>query len=304
MAAGTTVSRLTRLRPGRAAVLRARQVVARRRVQRRELAAEHALHPAGRRHLQRRPGAAAGAVTPQRPRPRRRLHQPGRHRGRTVPGRGDGAAGGRGAVARRPRRPDVRRSGARLGDRLHPALPAAGLLLRDVRPGRADPQRSRVVRADDVGADRQQRDLRRGAAGLHRRLRPGRGRRGARSLLLRPGAAARPRLDARDRGPAADPGAVPASRRIRLPAAARPAWQRPRAHAATGHLDGALRDRQPGRLHRRAAARHGRCGRVAGRHRLHRLLLQLPRRDGPALDRDGLAGDRDADRALGARGRR
>ena len=181
MAAGTTVSRLTRLRPGRAVVLRPRQVVARRRLQRRELAAEHALHPAGRRHLQRRPGAAAGAVTAQRPRPRRRLHQPGRHRGRTVPDRGDGAAGGRGAVARRPRRPDVRRRGARLGDRLHPALPAAGLLLRDVRPGRADPQRSRVVRADDVGADRQQRDLRRGAGDLHRRLRPGRGRRGARS---------------------------------------------------------------------------------------------------------------------------
>ena len=45
-------------------------------------------------------------------------------------------------------------------------------------------------------------------------LRPGRGRRGARSLLLRPGAAARPRLDARDRGPAADPGAVPAARRL------------------------------------------------------------------------------------------
>ncbi len=34
----------------------------------------------------------------------------------------------------------------------------AGLLLRDVRPGRPDPQRPRPVRADDVGADRQQRD--------------------------------------------------------------------------------------------------------------------------------------------------
>ena len=38
-------------------------------------------------------------------------------------------------------------------------LPAAGLLLRDVRAGRADPQRTRQVRADDVGPDRQQRHL-------------------------------------------------------------------------------------------------------------------------------------------------
>ena len=47
---------------------------------------------------------------------------------------------------------------ARVGDRLRPALPAAGVLLRHVRAGRADPQLPRPVRADDVGADRQQRD--------------------------------------------------------------------------------------------------------------------------------------------------
>ena len=90
----------------------------------------------------------------------------------------------------------VRRRDPRLRDRVHPLLPAAGLLLRDVRPGRADPQRPRLLRPDDVGADRQQRDRRRGGAGLHRRLRQGRGRRGLRPLHLRPGgccsASARP----------------------------------------------------------------------------------------------------------------
>ena len=60
----------------------------------------------------------------------------------------------------RPRRTELRRRGSRLRDRVHAALPAAGLLLRDVRAGRADPQRPRLVRPDDVGADRQQRDRR------------------------------------------------------------------------------------------------------------------------------------------------
>ena len=49
---------------------------------------------------------------------------------------------------------------ARLARRLRPAVPAAGLLLRDVRAGRADPQLPRPVRPDDVGADRQQRGQR------------------------------------------------------------------------------------------------------------------------------------------------
>ena len=52
-----------------------------------------------------------------------------------------------------PARP---RRAAGLGHRLHPLLPAAGLLLRDVRPGRPGAQRPAAVRPDDVGADRQQ----------------------------------------------------------------------------------------------------------------------------------------------------
>ena len=157
---------------------------------------------------------------------------------------------------RRPGRLGLRRRGARLRDRVHALLPAAGLLLRDVRPGRADPQRPRLVRPDDVGADRQQRHRGRRGAGLHRRLRRGRGRRGVRRLQLGPGAAARPRLDAGHRRAAADPGAVPAPLRLRLPAPARPARQRPGPHAAARDLDRALRGRQPDRLRRRPAAGH------------------------------------------------
>ena len=51
-------------------------------------------------------------------------------------------------------------------------LHAAGLLLRRVRAGRPGAQRPRPVRADDVGPDRQQRGLHRGAADLRDRLRP------------------------------------------------------------------------------------------------------------------------------------
>ena len=77
---------------------------------------------------------------------------------------GDRGAGrrGPGADAALPRtrvlRPRPGRA-ARVGDRLRPLLPAAGVLLRHVRAGRAGAQRPRPLRADDVGADRQQRDL-------------------------------------------------------------------------------------------------------------------------------------------------
>ena len=70
----------------------------------------------------------------------------------------DAALPGRRFLDARPGRPP------RVGRRLRPLLPAAGLLLRDVRPGRPDPQRPRPVRPDDVGADRQQRRLGRDAA--------------------------------------------------------------------------------------------------------------------------------------------
>ena len=115
------------------------------------------------------------------------------------------------------------------------------------------------------------------------------------------------------RGAAADPGAVPAAGRLPVPAAVRLARHRARAHPAAGHLDGAVRDRQPGRLHgggadrlvrhrgrRRQRLRHRPPG-----HRLHDLLQRVPAGDGAALDRDGLAGHRDAAAAVVVRrGRR
>ena len=148
-------------------------------------------------------------------------------------------------------------------DRLRPLLPAAGVLLRDVRAGRAGAQRPRPVRPDDVGADRQQRDLGRRPGRLPRSS-FGAGRHGARAarrLHHRPGAAARPRLDARHRRPAAGPAArtcgPPA---FTLPAALRLPRHRARPHPAAGHLDRAVRGRQPGRLHRRRPARLQRHG--------------------------------------------
>ena len=152
---------------------------------------------------------AAGARGQERRGPGRGLHQPGRHPRRAVPRRRHGAARHRGAAAdaavHRRRLP---RRGARGGGRPGPLLPAAGLLLRHVRPGRPDPQLPRPVRPDDVGADRQQRHLGRDAGDLPGRLR--RRRPAGRRLHRRPRGAARHRLDPRDRRPAADPGAVPA----------------------------------------------------------------------------------------------
>ena len=162
------------------------------------------------------------------------------------------------AARQRVRRPGAGRAAA-VGHRLRALLPAAGLLLRDVRAGRADPQRPRPVRPDDVGADRQQR---------HRGRRAGRlpGRRSARRptteqvgafttaqelllglgstvgivaqfLILVPylraaGVRLRPRFDFRDTG---------LGHTLRL-----------------ARLDGAVRDRQPGRVRRRGAAGLGR----------------------------------------------
>ena len=70
-----------------------------------------------------------------------------------------------------------------------------------------------------------------------------------------------------------------------------------------GHVDRAVRDRQPDRLHGRGQPREQRAGAGPGRarDRLHRLLLRVPDRDGPPLDHHRLAGDRDAAAAVPAR---
>ena len=77
----------------------------------------------------------------------------------TVAARDRRTAGDAALPQRLVQRPGAGRP-ARLGDRLRALLPAAGLLLRDVRAARPGAQRARPVRPDDVGADRQQRDRR------------------------------------------------------------------------------------------------------------------------------------------------
>ena len=140
--------------------------------------------------------------------------------------------------------------GAGLAGRLRPAVPAAGLLLRDVRARRADPQLPRPVRPDDVGTDRQQRGQHGRPGDLHRCLRHPLHRR----VLHRRGAAARPRLDGRHRAAVPDPDPLRPVRRLPLPRPLRLPRHRARAHPQAGHLDGAVRGGQPDRLHRRGAA--------------------------------------------------
>ena len=113
-----------------------------------------------------------------------------------LPRRGDDPAGDRRAAGdaalpeRLLRRPRPGRP-ARLRDRVRPLLPAPGLLLRDVRAARSGPQRPRPVRPDDVGADRQQRDLDRRPGALPGVVRPARRRRRLHGVHLDPGAGAR-----------------------------------------------------------------------------------------------------------------
>ena len=138
-------------------------------------AAQHGLHPARGRDLQR--GARAPARAPHQGRPRRwrRLRQPGDHAVGAVPRHGDdppGAARAPAAAALplRPRpRPRPRRPAGE-HRRPEPLVPAAGLLLRHVRAGRAGAQRARPVRPDDVGAHRQQPPGRRDPGDLPPRL--------------------------------------------------------------------------------------------------------------------------------------
>ena len=246
-------------------------------------------------------------ATAQRPRPRRRLHQPGDHRGRPVPRSRsrccwwsprrcivdlvapsyDGAVRDSAIAFTRLCLPQVFFYGMYV---------LVGQILN--ARGSFGPMMWAPI-ANNVDRGRRDRSSTSSSTARPRATEVYGG------FTVRPGAAARPRLDARHRGAAADPGAVPAPRRLRLPTAARPARQRPRPHAAAGHLDGAVR-RSSTRSPTSSCSGSPPAVRPqsAGRHRLHRLLLQLPRGDGPALDRHGLAGDRDAAAALGARGRR
>ena len=167
MAAGTVVSRASGL-VRNALLAAALGQAARRRVQHREHDPEHALHPAGRRRVQRRPGPAAGAGDEVDP------DGGEAYTNRVITLAALFLAGV--TVAAGGRRPVVMRlfldgsfvtpgagRAAPVGHRLRALLPAAGLLLRHVRAGRAGAQRPRPLRADDVGADRQQRHLGRGA---------------------------------------------------------------------------------------------------------------------------------------------
>ena len=196
--------------------------------------------------------------------------------------------------------PTLRRPGpgcaAGVGHRLRALLPAAGVLLRRVRPARPDPQLPRPVRSDDVGTDRQQRDRGRGPGDLPDGLRPGHGGRADGRVHQRSGGAARPGVDARHPRAAGDPAALPEVRRLQLPAAVRPPGHRPGPHPAARDVDGPLRGGQPDRLHRRRTPRfrwYGGRGRRRHRHRLHRLCAELPDRDGPPLGDHGLPGHGD-----------
>ena len=217
-----------------------------------------------------------------------------------VPRRGDGAARGRphrgccGSTSsdRLPRAGPGR--AARVDRRLRPLLPAAGLLLRDVRAGRTDPQRPRPLRSDDVGADRQQRHRRGDARRLPARL----GRRPPTPEQTAPLDRARRCCSASAPRSASSPSAwccCPtcarrASPTVRASTSAAPGSG---THPPPGHLDGAVRDRQPGRVHRRGQARLRRHRRWRRGHRLHRLLAAPARDDGAALDHHRLAGHRD-----------
>ena len=108
------------------------------------------------------------------------------------PGRRRALGDGHLLVARL-RRPPAGRP-ARVDRRLRAVLPAAGLLLRDVRAGRAGAQRAPAVRADDVGADRQQPGLDRRPGRLPPLLRARRRVRPQLGLHLRSGRLARPRV--------------------------------------------------------------------------------------------------------------
>ena len=179
----------------------------------------------------------------------------------------------------RLRRPPAGRA-ARVDRRLRAVLPAAGLLLRDVRAGRAGAQRAPAVRADDVGADRQQPGLDRRPGRLPPLLRTRRRVRPQLGLHLRSGRLARPRSDRRDRRPAAGAAALPAGGGRPLPAALRLPRHGPGPHPAAGRVDGADGRRQPGRVRRGGAAgvqRHG-PGRRRGRRGRRRPATRSTRR--------------------------
>ena len=164
------------------------------------------------------------------------------------------------------------------------------------------------LRPDDVGADRQQRDLAsRCSSAYLLAFGPAAGREQSGALLRGPGAAARSRLDAGHRGAAAGPGSLPAS--------GPGSRYRPRFDFRGTGLGHTLRlgvwtvlfviVNQIAYTIVVRIASSGTAQAATGRHdrhRLHDLLQRLPGDDGPARHRHGVAGDRDAAAAL--RGRR
>ena len=191
-----------------------------------------------------------------------------------------------------------------VGDRLRPLLPAAGLLLRDVRAGRPDPQLARPVRPDDVGADRQQRDRDRRAGRLP-------GRRSARRPT--PSRSARSRTDQELLLGLGSTVGIVAQLLILIPYLRAVGYRyRPRfdfRHTGLGHTFRLgvwtvlfVIVNQAAYVVVVRLASGGTAGRRR-RHRHHDLLRRVPDRDGAALDHHGLAGHRDPAAALGA-GRR
>ena len=185
----------------------------------------------------------------------------------------------------------------------------AGLLLRHVRPRRTDPELARPVRADDVGAGREQRGLRRGPRPVPRGLRRRAGRRALRRLhhrarsgssgsaprlgialqllILLPylksaGFTFRPRFDFRGSG---------LGHTFRLGF-----WTV--AFVVVNQIAYTVVVRLASSGTAEAAVACGAAAGGLGRHRLHDLLRRVPPRDGAALDRDGVAGHRDPPSAL------
>ena len=189
-----------------------------------------------------------------------------------------------------------------LAGRLRPTLPAADLLLRDVRADRPDPQRPRPVRADDVGADRQQPHLDRGAGGVPGGLRSTGHLRAA--TRTAPGAAARHRFDHRhrraDAAPACRTCAGRASGSARGSTSGAPVSGTPcGSPSGPSPSSSSTRSRSTCMVRPATDATASR----PGRGRLHRLLECLPAHPGPALDRDGLARDGHHPAGLPAGGR-
>ncbi len=205
----------------------------------------------------------------------------------------------------------VARGPAGVGRRLRPLLPAAGLLLRHVRAGRAGAELPRPLRPDDVGPDRQQR--RRRCSCWRPTCSPSARPRARRSRAASPPAPSCCWASARR-------WASWSSCWCWCPTCARPASASgPRFDFRGSGLGHTLRlgvwtvlfvvvNQVAYTVVVRLASRGtvggpGGPGRRDRGHRLHDLLQLVPAHDGAALDHHGLAGDRDAPAALEVRRR-